>query len=144
MLALGASMYITKRDGREESFDISKIENAIRKSLLSTGRDFPESLPSSLAETVASSLSSDKTWSVEEIQDAAEKTLMAAGEFEAAKNYILFRSKRTELRKERQKILEHFPDSSLDTVLSEIQKDFPDEKYSLSILAKHTVRSTPL
>ena len=87
-------MYITKRDGREESFDISKIENAIRKSLLSTGRDFPESLPSSLAETVASSLSSDKTWSVEEIQDAAEKTLMAAGEFEAAKNYILFRSKR--------------------------------------------------
>ncbi len=135
MLALGASMYITKRDGREESFDISKIENAIRKSLLSTGRDFPESLPSSLAETVASSLSSDKTWSVEEIQDAAEKTLMAAGEFEAAKNYILFRSKRTELRKERQKILEHFPDSSLDTVLSEIQKDFPDEKYSLSILA---------
>ena len=128
-------MYITKREGREESFDISKIENAIRKSLLSTGRDFPESLPSSLAETVASSLSSDKTWSVEEIQDAAEKTLMAAGEFEAAKNYILFRSKRTELRKERQKILEHFPDSSLDTVLSEIQKDFPDEKYSLSILA---------
>ena len=128
-------MHITKRDGRREVFDISKIENAIRKSLESTGKEFPLSLPASLAETVASSLSSDRDWSVEEIQDAAEKTLMAAGEFEAAKNYILFRSKRTELRKERMRILEHFPDSSIEPVLEEIQRDFPDERYSLSILA---------
>ena len=128
-------MYITKRDGRKENFNISKIENAIRKSLESTGRDFPETLPSALAEAVASSLSHDKEWSVEEIQDAAEKTLMAAGEFDAAKNYILFRSRRTELRKERMRILEHYPDSSIEPVLEEIQKDFSDEKYSLSILA---------
>ena len=117
-------MYITKRDGRKENFNISKIENAIRKSLESTGRDFPETLPSALAEAVASSLSHDKEWSVEEIQDAAEKTLMAAGEFDAAKNYILFRSRRTELRKERMRILEHYPDSSIEPVLEEIQKDF--------------------
>ena len=128
-------MHITKRDGRREVFDITKIENAIRKSLDSTGKEYPESLPASLAETVASSLSRDKEWSVEEIQDAAEKTLMAAGEFEAAKNYILFRSRRTELRKERQRILEHYPDSAIEPVLSGIQKDYPDEKYSLSILA---------
>ena len=128
-------MHITKRDGRREAFDITKIENAIRKSLDSTGKEYPGSLPASLAETVASSLSRDKEWSVEEIQDAAEKTLMAAGEFEAAKNYILFRSRRTELRKERQRILEHYPDSSIESVLSGIQKDYPDEKYSLSILA---------
>ena len=128
-------MYITKRDGRRESFNISKIENAIRKSLESTGREFPDTLPSALAEAVAASLSPDKEWSVEEIQDAAEKTLMAAGEFDAAKSYILFRSRRTELRKERVRILEHYPDSSIEPVLAEIQKDFPDEKYSLSILA---------
>ena len=129
-------MHITKRDGRREAFDITKIENAIRKSLDSTGKEYPGSLPASLAETVASSLSRDKEWSVEEIQDAAEKTLMAAGEFEAAKNYILFRSRRTELRKERQRILEHYPDSSIESVLSGIQKDYPDEKYSLSVLAE--------
>ena len=67
-------MHITKRDGRREAFDITKIENAIRKSLDSTGKEYPGSLPASLAETVASSLSRDKEWSVEEIQDAAEKT----------------------------------------------------------------------
>ena len=129
-------MYIRKRDGRDEIFDISKIENAIRKSLQSTGKEYPEGLPSSLAETVAASLSPDRVWSVEEIQDAAEKTLMAAGEFEAAKNYILFRSRRTELRKERQRILSHYPDASIESVLVSIQEDYPDEKYSLSVLAE--------
>ena len=129
-------MYIRKRDGRDEIFDISKIENAIRKSLQSTGKEYPEGLPSSLAETVAASLSPDRVWSVEEIQDAAEKTLMAAGEFETAKNYILFRSRRTELRKERQRILSHYPDASIESVLVSIQEDYPDEKYSLSVLAE--------
>ncbi len=128
-------MQITKRDGRKEAFDISKIENAIRKALESTGRDFPPGLPSSLAETVVSSMSPDGGWNVEELQDAAEKTLMAAGEFEAAKNYILFRSRRTELRKERQRILDHISGDRLEGVLEEIQRDFPDDRYSLSVLA---------
>ena len=104
-------MQITKRDGRVEPFDIRKIENAIKASLVSTGKDFPETLPAALAESVAASLSPDKTWSVEEIQDAAEKTLMAAGEFDAAKNYILFRSRRTELRKERKRILDAYAEA---------------------------------
>ena len=128
-------MQITKRDGRVEPFDIRKIENAIKASLVSTGKDFPETLPAVLAESVAASLSPDRTWSVEEIQDAAEKTLMAAGEFDAAKNYILFRSRRTELRKERKRILDAFDDKSIEDVLISIQNDFPDEQYSLSILA---------
>ena len=98
-------MHIIKRDGRSEAFNISKIENAIRKSLDSTGKDYPDSLPSALAETVVSSLTPGRDWSVEEVQDAAEKTLMAAGEFDAAKNYILFRNRRTELRKERKRKL---------------------------------------
>ena len=128
-------MQITKRDGRVEPFDIRKIENAIKASLVSTGKDFPETLPTALAESVAASLSPDRTWSVEEIQDAAEKTLMAAGEFDAAKNYILFRSRRTELRKDRMRILGAFHDKSLEAVLVSIQNDYPGEQYSLSILA---------
>ena len=128
-------MQITKRDGRYEPFDIHKIENAIRASLVSTGKVFPDSLPLTLAESVAATLSPDREWSVEEIQDAAEKTLMAAGEFEAAKNYILFRNRRTELRKERKRILDLFSDKSIESVLISIQNDFPDEQYSLSVLA---------
>ena len=128
-------MQITKRDGRHEPFDIHKIENAIRASLVSTGKVFPDSLPLTLAESVAATLSPDREWSVEEIQDAAEKTLMAAGEFEAAKNYILFRNRRTELRKERKRILDLFSDKPIESVLISIQNDFPEEQYSLSILA---------
>ncbi len=128
-------MQITKRDGRYEPFDIHKIENAIRASLVSTGKAFPDSLPLTLAESVAAKLSPEREWSVEEIQDAAEKTLMAAGEFDAAKNYILFRNRRTELRKERNRILDSFSDKSIENVLVSIQRDFPDDKYSLSILA---------
>ena len=128
-------MQITKRDGRVEPFDIHKIENAIRASLVSTGKAFPDTLPAVLAQSVASSLSPDRGWSVEEIQDAAEKTLMAAGEFDAAKNYILFRSRRTELRKERKRILDAFSDKSIESVLVSIQDDYPGEQYSLTILA---------
>ncbi len=128
-------MHIIKRDGRTEPFDIHKIENAIKASLESTGKSFPESLPQVLAESVTATLSPEKTWSVEEIQDAAEKTLMAAGEFDAAKNYILFRNRRTELRKDRQRILQFCSDKSIESVLISIQRDFPEDCYSLSILA---------
>ena len=124
-------MHIIKRDGRTEPFDIHKIENAIKASLESTGKSFPESLPQVLAESVTATLSPEKTWSVEEIQDAAEKTLMAAGEFDAAKNYILFRNRRTELRKDRQRILQFCSDKSIESVLISIQRDFPDDCYSL-------------
>ena len=57
-------MQITKRDGRYEPFDIHKIENAIRASLVSTGKVFPDSLPLTLAESVAATLSPDREWSV--------------------------------------------------------------------------------
>ena len=128
-------MEIIKRDGRREPFDITKIEEAIRKSLKSTSSPYPETLPSTLAQSVAASLGPDREWGVEDIQDIVEKTLMAAGEFDAARNYILFRSRRTELRNERIRILEHFSDPSIESVLAEIQRDFPDSRYSLSTLA---------
>ncbi len=127
-------MFIRKRDGREETFNILKIENAIAKALISTGKDFSPLLPAALAETVAAMLSPEKVWNVEEIQDAVEKTLMSAGEFDAAKNFILFRNKRTILRGERKALLSGLPDKSIESVLTGIQKDFPDERYSLSIL----------
>ena len=128
-------MEITKRDGRLEAFDPRKIERAIQKSLDSTGKDYPEGLAASLAGKIASELDKNKAWSVEEIQDRAEEALMASGQFQAARNYILFRSERTARRNERTRILDHFSDKTLASVLSGIQKDFPEDPYSLSILA---------
>ncbi len=128
-------MEITKRDGRSEAFDISKIENAIRKALVSTSSSFPETLPQTLAQSVAATLGPDRKWGVEDIQDIVEKTLMASGEFDAARNYILFRNRRAELRNERGRILAHYSDPAIESVLEEIQNDYPESMYSLSILA---------
>ena len=128
-------MEITKRDGRSEAFDISKIENAIRKALASTSSSFPETLPQTLAQSVAATLGPDRKWGVEDIQDIVEKTLMASGEFDAARNYILFRNRRAELRNERGRILAHYSDPAIESVLEEIQNDYPESMYSLSILA---------
>ena len=128
-------MEIIKRDGRREAFDINKIANAIRKSLESTGGDYSHDLPISLAEEVSRRLGGNGSWAVEEIQDIVEEVLMASGEFQAAKSFILFRNARTQRRKERARILEHFSDKSLEPVLAGIQHDFPEDGYSLSILA---------
>ena len=118
-----------------EPFDISKIECAVRKALDSVGKDYPESLPSALAGNIASLMEEGRDWSVEEIQDKAEEALMAAGEFQAAKNYILFRSERTGQRNERNRILSEFLDPALSPVLEGIERDFAEKVYSLSILA---------
>ncbi len=128
-------MQITKRDGRVESFRLEKIEKAIKKALDSTGEEYLTSMPALIAEKVKSRLEDENIKNVEDIQDIVEETLMAEGYFKAAKNFILFRSVRARLRSERFVITSRFPSLSLDGVLSGIQKDFPEDKYSLSILA---------
>ncbi len=128
-------MEIIKRDGHLEAFDPAKIECALQKALDSTGKGYPEALAASLAGKIAAELDEGKPWSVEEIQDRAEEALMASGQFQAAKNYILFRNERTARRNERARILCHFDDDALSKVLSGIQRDFPEDCYSLSVLA---------
>ncbi len=132
-------MRIIKRDGRIADFDSAKIEAAIRKALVSTGAPYDEALPLQLAERIRNGLGSKDEWSVEEIQDRAEEALMASGEFQAAKNYILFRNERTERRKERKAILSCFSDDSLSPVLTGIQRDFPAETYSLAALSEKLI-----
>ena len=61
---------------------------------------------------------------VEEIQDQVERVLMASGHYEAAKSYILYRQKRTELRSAREEIAGQFKDSGMEACLTDIQKDF--------------------
>ena len=127
-------MEIIKRDGRLEPFDISKIENAIAKALASTGEDRPSTLALSLAEKTAAALDPGRQWSVEEIQDKVEEALMSSCEFQAARNYILFRSQRSERRSERQRLWGYLQLDGLDAVLEDIQREFPGDEYSLSVL----------
>lgn len=128
-------MQIIKRDGREETFDSSKIYGAIKKAILSTEETFGDSLCEKLTMEVVKKLDCGKKWSVEEIQDEVEKTLMGNGLYNVAKNYILFRSTRTLKRDERLSLTSEFKDiGGFDSLIIHIQNDFPDPKYSITTL----------
>jgi ribonucleoside-diphosphate reductase alpha chain len=101
---------IKKRDGRIVSFDISKISNAIFKASESAGK--PEfTLSKELAEEVVNRLLKkrkiQKSYvpTIEEIQDTVEHVLIDRDYNKIVKEYILYRQKRAEIRKEKAQIL---------------------------------------
>jgi len=87
---------IVKRDGRKESFDRAKIQNAIWKAAQAVnGTD--EALSARLTDEVirlAELKYQDQLPDVEGIQDIVEKVLIEAGHARTAKAYILYREKR--------------------------------------------------
>ncbi len=92
------SNYIIKRNGERKEFDINKINTAISKAMIEADRyneDTSEKLSVIIAQEI---VPSPKDYSVEEIQDIVEETLMKYGEAQTAKKYILYRNKRNELR----------------------------------------------
>lgn len=89
---------IIKRDGRVVPFDISRIENAIAKCFASLGYK-PKFPIADLAQQTVN-LFSVRTQqpTVEQVQDIVETVLQAAGEYEAAKHYILYRAEHAKMR----------------------------------------------
>src|SRR5438874_8453532 len=92
---------ITKRDGRIVPFDPMRIERALSRCFAALGREPYTPIPE-LAVRVVNIMSARQGQpTVEIVQDAAELTLQAAGEFEAAKAYILYRAEHAKQRQER-------------------------------------------
>src|SRR5919205_3988240 len=92
---------ITKRDGRVVPFDPGRIERALGRCFAALGREPYTPIPE-LALRVVNIMSARRGQpSVERVQDAVELTLQAAGEFEAAKAYILYRAEHAKQRQER-------------------------------------------
>jgi ribonucleoside-diphosphate reductase alpha chain len=94
---------ITKRDGRVVAFDIERIENAMVRCFTSFGRT-PQTPISELARRVVNIIAAKSNGvgpTVEGVQDSVELVLQAAGEFEAAKRYILYRAEHAKQRQER-------------------------------------------
>ena len=94
-------MMIIKRSGEEKEFDITKIENAIRKA--SQAVDYKNALSEGriklIAEEVAGVCAArDRAMTVEEIQDVVETKIMEMGGYEIAKKYITYRYKQSLLR----------------------------------------------
>ena len=92
---------ISKRDGRVVAFEPARIERAIARCFAALGRE-PYTPIAELALRVVNIMSARPGQpSVEAVQDAVELTLQAAGEFEAAKAYILYRAEHAKQRQER-------------------------------------------
>ncbi|CEH34948.1 adenosylcobalamin-dependent ribonucleoside-diphosphate reductase [Romboutsia lituseburensis] len=93
-------MKIIKRDGTKENFDKNKIINAIYKSTINSKYGIDEKLAKNIAIKIEEKvLSSNEDISVEEIQDNVELLLMESNRKDVAKKYILYREKRSDIRK---------------------------------------------
>ena len=96
-------MVVIKRDGREVSFDKTKIRDAAYRALCEVDRLHPIENKENLAERLANRLAFKykklhRAISVEEIQDDVETCLMEDGIYEVAKVYIKYRYEHELLR----------------------------------------------
>ena len=95
------AMKIIKRSGEEKPFDVTKIENAIRKA--SQAVDYKNALSEGRIKLIAEEVAGvcearDRAMTVEEIQDVVETKIMEMGAHEIAKKYITYRYKQSLLR----------------------------------------------
>jgi len=89
---------IVKRDGRVVTFEINKIEKAISLCFHDLGKE-PSTPVQELAKRVVNIIGAKYSKpTVEQVQDVVELVLQAAGEFAAAKNYILYRAEHAKVR----------------------------------------------
>ncbi|MBE6981788.1 MAG: anaerobic ribonucleoside-triphosphate reductase [Ruminococcaceae bacterium] len=94
-------MKIIKRNGAEEVFDAKKIETAITKAneaVEENVRMTPLQIKRITESVTISCEEMGRSPAVEEIQDLVEKSIMAHGAFEVAKQYITYRYTRSLLR----------------------------------------------
>jgi ribonucleoside-triphosphate reductase (thioredoxin) len=107
-VSMNVPSVITKRNGKVVPFEVARIEKAIKScfsGLLEQGYTNGVSVPELARRVVnimyAKSETNKAIPHVEQVQDIVEMVLQAAGEFEAAKRYILYRAEHTRLRNER-------------------------------------------
>ena len=100
---------IIKRDGSVQDFNFNKIENAVRSAFNASARHFTDEektikLVLDVVKNSVDILYSKGEVTVELIQDAVEKALMACGQYDIAKSYILYRAEHAEEREIRKRI----------------------------------------
>ena len=99
---------VKKRNWAITTFDRAKIEDAIIASIKASGWDDYESAKT--ITDIAITLVEAKVWkdipNVELIQDEVEKALIKEGYDKVAKNYILYRQKRSEQRSDKNVVIE--------------------------------------
>ena len=102
---------IMKRDNREVEFDSSKITMAIDKVFAATEEANGDAKRISLELTLVvikklEEQFGDGIFTVENVQDNVENALIEGGYTSAAKSYILYRQKRTDIREARSELMD--------------------------------------
>lgn len=101
---------VIKRDGRENTFNSEKIYVAVMKAFNEREKKDGNVIPEKedIAKQIAKEISesSKDKMTVEEIQDIVETKLMKSSRPEVAKDYILYRDKRTVVRDRKNKLVQ--------------------------------------
>jgi len=98
---MAKTKHVKKRDGRVVPFTQERITNAIYRAAVAVGgrdRQTARNLSDQVVALVDNNFPSDKTPSVEDIQDIVEKVLIENGHARVAKAYILYRDERNRSR----------------------------------------------
>lgn len=103
---------IQKRDGRIVPFEFDKIASAIEKAMIASNEGSADEAAVVAHKVAGEMMRIAKTYknflpTVEGCQDEVERQLMLADYVTTAKNYILYRAKRSEIRKEVGEVPEH-------------------------------------
>ena len=131
-------MLIIKRNGKQEDYQIEKIVNAVKKAFDSfKDVKYNDETLFDIAKDVEDIIKHQENTTVEQIQDLVEESLMRKGYFQVAKSYILYRETRSKKREFRQSIVSNFIEQAdLEITLAKIEKEFPEDNYSLEILSQ--------
>ncbi|WP_418710297.1 ribonucleoside-diphosphate reductase subunit alpha [Allofournierella sp.] len=127
-------MNIKKRCGAYEPYNPGKITAAMQKAFASVGGAPGSQVLAELLASVERRLPGQGA-TVETVQDLVERALMEGGHFEAAKSYILYRQKRSELRAARSALAAQVGVPGLEECLRRIQSAFDPALYPLTALA---------
>lgn len=114
-------MQITKRNSTTQSFDPSKIENALFKCFHQVGRKNAKELAKTLTYKVCLSIKNNGSTTVEKIQDQVEKLLLNSNELSAYEEYARYRKEREIIRNLKSKI-----SNEVKQAFAESKKYFPN------------------
>ena len=116
---------VIKRNGTETAYEPQKIRNAVQKAFAEVNQEYTQELGDRIVRSVELQFRMQNSASVEEIQNAVEKSLMKEGCYDAAKAYILYREKRTAARNARLSLTALMQDPNLYPLLEKMEKDLP-------------------
>ena len=114
---------VIKRNGSETAYEPQKIKAAVQKAFNEVKQPWDEQLLDRIVQSVEAEFKNERAASVEDIQNAVEKSLMKEGCYDVAKAYILYRQQRTRARNIRKALSDLLQDPGLNPLLEEIQKE---------------------